>query len=372
MSEGVNLQDASIVINYDLPWNPMRIVQRVGRVNRIGSTSDVYVYNFFPTRDLEELLKLLDKLQDKIEDVKNLLAKEMQILSEEEDVTVETLGEKIKGTRQELDITQLELNARSEDFKVADVYGEDEETIQKLRIVSKLDEIDVSEKEFKKVEDMLSGTPYYTILDSGHILRLYRIFDKFRNEKMRNYFVKCGENCEEAPFDVITSIIDIEKEISKMDLSQDKREAIEERVKLCDKYFEDELYKEYKNLFSPLRQGQITQFQGIHRDLIRYLRGISRQRTLSEDEQSKNKLLRVKQIYESMNLKNNETSELKKWFESEGIDIERDNLLKIDQNKIIDILERFYDNYLSKLPGTYFGGIRTDKDLDYRVIGWQL
>ena len=111
---------------------------------------------------------------------------------------------------------------------------------------------------------------------------------------------------------------------------------------------------------------------GIHRDLIRYLRGISRQRTLSEDEQSKNKLLRVKQIYESMNLKNNETSELKKWFESEGIDIERDNLLKIDQNKIIDILERFYDNYLSKLPGTYFGGIRTDKDLDYRVIGWQL
>ena len=36
---------------------------------------------------------------------------------------------------------------------------------------------------------------------------------------MRNYFVKCGENCEEAPFDVITSIIDIEKEISKWSLS---------------------------------------------------------------------------------------------------------------------------------------------------------
>ena len=42
----------------------------------------------------------------------------MQILSEEEDVTVETLGEKLKGTRQELDITQLELNARSEISKL--------------------------------------------------------------------------------------------------------------------------------------------------------------------------------------------------------------------------------------------------------------
>ena len=44
--EGLNLQFASVVINYDMPWNPMRIEQRCGRVDRIGQTRDVEVYNF--------------------------------------------------------------------------------------------------------------------------------------------------------------------------------------------------------------------------------------------------------------------------------------------------------------------------------------
>src|SRR5262249_31108100 len=44
-SEGRNLQFAHAVCNYDLPWNPMRIEQRIGRLSRIGQTQDIYVYN---------------------------------------------------------------------------------------------------------------------------------------------------------------------------------------------------------------------------------------------------------------------------------------------------------------------------------------
>lgn len=44
--EGINLQFANVVVNYDMPWNPMRIEQRIGRVDRIGQTRDVQVYNF--------------------------------------------------------------------------------------------------------------------------------------------------------------------------------------------------------------------------------------------------------------------------------------------------------------------------------------
>jgi len=58
LSEGVNLQDISVVVNYDLPWNPMRIVQRVGRIDRIGSTADKYVHNFYPDGDIEAAIKL--------------------------------------------------------------------------------------------------------------------------------------------------------------------------------------------------------------------------------------------------------------------------------------------------------------------------
>lgn len=67
LSEGVNLQQARHIINYDLPWNPMRLVQRYGRVDRIGSKhSTIYLRCFFPDRDLERLLGLEERLQRKL------------------------------------------------------------------------------------------------------------------------------------------------------------------------------------------------------------------------------------------------------------------------------------------------------------------
>jgi superfamily II DNA or RNA helicase len=62
--EGRNLQFADTVINFDLPWNPMRLEQRVGRVHRIGQNRRVFVFNFCQARTLEE--QLLRVLHDKI------------------------------------------------------------------------------------------------------------------------------------------------------------------------------------------------------------------------------------------------------------------------------------------------------------------
>ncbi|WP_217132826.1 helicase-related protein [Leucobacter chinensis] len=67
LAEGVNLQQAGQMINYDLPWNPMRIVQRHGRVDRIGSKHDtVQMGLFFPAERLDELLKLEATLERKL------------------------------------------------------------------------------------------------------------------------------------------------------------------------------------------------------------------------------------------------------------------------------------------------------------------
>lgn len=67
LAEGVNLQQAGQMINYDLPWNPMRIVQRHGRVDRIGSKHDtVQMGLFFPSERLDELLKLEATLERKL------------------------------------------------------------------------------------------------------------------------------------------------------------------------------------------------------------------------------------------------------------------------------------------------------------------
>src|SRR5690606_954285 len=67
LSEGMNLQQAARIINYDLPWNPMRLVQRHGRIDRIGSPhSDVYITCIFPDRQLESLLALEERIRRKL------------------------------------------------------------------------------------------------------------------------------------------------------------------------------------------------------------------------------------------------------------------------------------------------------------------
>lgn len=67
LAEGVNLQQAGHIINYDLPWNPMRLVQRHGRIDRIGSFhQEVVVRCVFPDARLDDLLKLEERLHSKI------------------------------------------------------------------------------------------------------------------------------------------------------------------------------------------------------------------------------------------------------------------------------------------------------------------
>ncbi|MGH7503948.1 MAG: helicase-related protein [Longimicrobiales bacterium] len=67
LSEGLNLQDASVVINYDLPWNPVRLIQRTGRIDRLGSPHDVIrTFSFLPGGALESMLGLLDRIETKL------------------------------------------------------------------------------------------------------------------------------------------------------------------------------------------------------------------------------------------------------------------------------------------------------------------
>lgn len=70
LSEGHNLQDCGHLINYDLHWNPTRMVQRAGRIDRIGSPhKTLHIHNVFPEEGLERLLGLVQSLSQKIEDI---------------------------------------------------------------------------------------------------------------------------------------------------------------------------------------------------------------------------------------------------------------------------------------------------------------
>lgn len=77
--EGINLQFCNHVINYDLPWNPMRIEQRIGRIHRLGQEKDVYIYNFATQGTVENhILKLL---YDKIHLFENVIGELDDILA---------------------------------------------------------------------------------------------------------------------------------------------------------------------------------------------------------------------------------------------------------------------------------------------------
>jgi superfamily II DNA or RNA helicase len=97
LSEGQNLQDCNYAVNYDLPWNPMKIVQRVGRVDRLTSQYP-YVTSavFFPEKELEDELGLLVKLTRKIQKAAGTVGVESTILGEKESPKTFNAFERIK------------------------------------------------------------------------------------------------------------------------------------------------------------------------------------------------------------------------------------------------------------------------------------
>jgi superfamily II DNA/RNA helicase len=87
LAEGVNLHRSNIVINYDIPWNPTRLIQRVGRVNRVDTKFDtVYTYNFFPTEEGNDVIKLKEAAEAKIHAFIEMLGADARLLTEGEEV----------------------------------------------------------------------------------------------------------------------------------------------------------------------------------------------------------------------------------------------------------------------------------------------
>jgi ERCC4-related helicase len=82
LSEGQNLQDAGFLVNYDLHWNPVRMIQRNGRINRLGSSySEVLVENMKPMNELDMYLNLVQRLERKVSTIRNTIGLDQGVLS---------------------------------------------------------------------------------------------------------------------------------------------------------------------------------------------------------------------------------------------------------------------------------------------------
>ncbi|WP_051682780.1 helicase-related protein [Synergistes jonesii] len=88
LAEGVNLHRANVILNYDTPWNATRLMQRIGRVNRIGSQeAKVHVFNFYPTSQSNEQIKLTQKAYAKLQSFHIMFGEDNKIFSEMEQIS---------------------------------------------------------------------------------------------------------------------------------------------------------------------------------------------------------------------------------------------------------------------------------------------
>jgi hypothetical protein len=116
LSEGLNLQDANILVNYDVHWNPVRLMQRMGRVDRRLDPEkpvcpkEVHIYNFLPPSELEGLLKLLERVSGKILKINATLGIESPILTPDDpEAAMKLFNEGYEQEESILELLELEL-----------------------------------------------------------------------------------------------------------------------------------------------------------------------------------------------------------------------------------------------------------------------
>ncbi|MDA3866981.1 MAG: helicase-related protein [Salinivirgaceae bacterium] len=103
LSEGFNLNRAGAIINYDIPWNPTRVIQRVGRINRIGVKvfDELFIYNFFPSETGADVVKSREIAAQKMFLIHNTLGEDAKIFDPEEEPTVSGLYNKVNQNPEE-------------------------------------------------------------------------------------------------------------------------------------------------------------------------------------------------------------------------------------------------------------------------------
>ncbi|HFD87202.1 MAG TPA: helicase, partial [Gammaproteobacteria bacterium] len=126
LSEGVNLNRAGAVINYDIPWNPTRVIQRLGRINRIGRKvfDELYIYNFFPTEQGADVVKSREIAAQKMFLIHNTLGEDAKIFAPDETPSPAALFTRINRNPEELEEESLLTAIRKEFFAIQQHHPE--------------------------------------------------------------------------------------------------------------------------------------------------------------------------------------------------------------------------------------------------------
>ena len=110
LSEGQNLQDCAIVVNYDLPWAIIRLIQRAGRVDRIGQRArDILCYSFLPAEGIERLIRLRARVRDRLNENAEVVGTDEAFFEDEDTRAVHELYNEQAGILDDEDESEVDL-----------------------------------------------------------------------------------------------------------------------------------------------------------------------------------------------------------------------------------------------------------------------
>jgi len=199
LSEGVNLHRSNVVINYDIPWNPTRVIQRVGRINRVDTAFDrIYTYNFFPTTQAESEIGLKAAAEAKINAFIEMLGADARLLTDGEPIQSFELFNRLSSKR----------------F----LAGEDEEEDSELQYLKIIRDIrDNAPDLFEKIKRLpkKARTARRTKGAPGGVITF------FRKGKLRKTFFAGSAGAEEVDFFRAADILKAERDTLKETLPKD-------------------------------------------------------------------------------------------------------------------------------------------------------
>ena len=182
LAEGINLHRCGVVINYDLPWNPTRVLQRVGRVNRVGTKHDkIYIFNFFPTAQADEHLGLENNIKGKLQAFHSVMGEDAKYLSEDEEVSAYGLFEKLNSTE------------KFEDEGFANFEAPYLREIRKIR--------DDDPALFEKIKNLPKKARTGRMLEDDLAVRDDRVLTFFRKGALKEFVVSDKERAENISFE---------------------------------------------------------------------------------------------------------------------------------------------------------------------------
>lgn len=212
LSEGFNLNRAGMVINYDIPWNPVRVIQRLGRINRISKKvfEHLFIVNFFPTEKGAEFVRSREIAQNKMFMIHNTLGEDSKIFDPDEEPSPAKLYQKLNQNPEENDeesfytkvinlYTKLaeqypdivnKLNSIPKRIKTAKAYPENEMLVffKKNRLYVKSakkvdDKVEISDTSLELVLEKIQCEPDTKPLPIDD--EFWNVYEKVKEEKVR-------------------------------------------------------------------------------------------------------------------------------------------------------------------------------------------